>query len=118
MTASRKSVEDETSVDDRVRKRLEFSRALVRAGYDDVLTLERESAGELLSPSRLELIDRLRQGSVESVRALAAELDRDKAGVSRDLKLLAEHDVIEYEDRGRSKVPALKHETVVVEPVV
>lgn len=97
---------------------MEFSRALVREGYDDVLTLSRETAGELLSPGRLEIVDRLREGTVESVRALATELDRDKAGVSRDLKLLAEHDVIEYEDRGRARVPTLEHETVVVEPIV
>lgn len=117
MTVSRDS-QDEHDVDDPVRKRMEFSRALVREGYDDVLTLSRESAGELLAPGRLEIIDRLREGSVESVRALADELDRDKAGVSRDLKLLAEHDVIAYENHGRAKIPTLEHETVVVEPVV
>ena len=95
-----------------------FSRALAGAGYEDVLTLTRESAATLLTEPRLALLDRLRQGGVASVRALADELDRDKAGVSRDLALLAEHDVIEYEVRGRAKVPRLKHETVVVEPVV
>lgn len=103
-------------VDERVRKRMEFSRAL--AGYTDVLTLSRESAGEVLTESRLEILDRLRAGDVPSVRALAGELGRDKAGVSRDLALLAEKDVVEYEETGRVKAPRLKHETVVVEPVL
>lgn len=104
-------------VDERVRKRMEFSRALAGAGYTDVLTLSRESAGEVLTESRLEILDRLRAGDVPSVRALAGELGRDKAGVSRDLALLAEKDVVEYEETGRVKAPRLKHETVVVEPV-
>lgn len=97
---------------------MEFSRALVREGYEDVLTLSQEDATIILGTGRLEIIDRLREGNVGSVRSLADDLGRDKAGVSRDLKLLAEHDIVEYEDRGRAKVPKLKHETVVVEPIV
>jgi predicted transcriptional regulator len=90
---------------------------LADAGHADRLVLSRESAREALTPSRLELLDRLRAGPVASVRALAAELDRDKAGVSRDLKRLAELDVIEYVSAGRAKRPQLKHDTVLVEPV-
>lgn len=116
MTVTEQDASD--GIDDRTRKRMEFSRALVREGYDDVLTISRETARELLGAGRLEIVDRLRDGSVESVRALAEDLGRDKAGVSRDLKTLAEHDVIEYEERGRAKIPTLKHETVVVEPIV
>ncbi|MDZ7700958.1 MAG: hypothetical protein U5J98_02195 [Halobacteriales archaeon] len=88
------------------------------AGYTDTLVLSPESARELLSPARLELLDRLRAGPADSVRSLAAELDRDKAGVSRDLARLAELDVVAYEEAGRAKRPRLKHDTVLVEPVV
>lgn len=102
---------------ERVEARMKLSRSLAREGYDDVLVLSRESGERILSPSRLELLDRLRAGDVESVRSLADDLDRDKAGVSRDLALLAEHDVVEYVDAGRAKVPVLKHDTVVVEPL-
>lgn len=104
--------------DKRAEERLLLSRALSRAGYTDVLVLSRESGQKVLSQPRLEIIERLREGSVESVRGLADELGRDKAGVSRDLKILAERDVIEYEDHGRAKRPRLKHDTVVIEPVV
>lgn len=89
-----------------------------QAGYTDTLVLSRASAREVLTPARIDLLDRLRAGPVDSVRALAAELDRDKAGVSRDLARLAELDVVEYERVGRAKRPRLKHDTVLVEPVV
>ena len=38
--------------------------------------------------------------------------------IQTHLPKLAEHDVIEYADDGRSKAPRLKHRHVVVEPVV
>lgn len=108
--------------DDRPSKRRLFRLALAggplaEAGYDDTLVLSRESASAVLTPSRLELLDRLQAGPVESVRALAAELGRDKAGVSRDLGRLAGLDVVEYESVGRAKRPRLKYDTVLVEPI-
>ena len=109
--------------DDRAAKRRLFRLALAggplaEAGYTDTLVLSRESAREALTPTRVELLDRLREGPVESIRALASELGRDKAGVSRDLTRLAALDIITYEADGRAKRPRLKHDTVLVEPVV
>jgi predicted transcriptional regulator len=111
-----------SSTDPRAEKRQLLTRtlaggALAQAGYTDTLVLSRESAREVLTAPRLELLDRLRSGPVDSVRALADELDRDKGGVSRDLATLAALDVLEYEPAGRAKRPRLKHETVLVEPV-
>lgn len=108
--------------DERVEKRrlLTFALAggpLAQAGYTDVLFLSRESAREVLTGPRLELLDRLRAEPVDSVRALATELDRDKGGVSRDLAHLAALDIVEYERAGRAKRPRLKHDTVLVEPI-
>jgi predicted transcriptional regulator len=91
---------------------------LAGAGYRDTLVLSRESARQVLTGPRLAVLDRLRQAPPESVRALAADLDRDKAGVSRDLARLAALDVVEYESAGRAKRPRLKHDTVLVEPLI
>ena len=107
---------------DLAEKRRLFLRALAggplgRAGATDTLVLSRESARTVLTEPRLAVLDRLRTGPADSVRALAAELGRDKAGVSRDLSLLAALDVVEYEAAGRAKRPRLKHHTVLVEPV-
>ena len=112
----------DTSTDDRIDERIEarrrLSRVLTSAGYPDVLTLSRESGREVLTGPRMEILDALEADDPPSVRALAGLLGRDKAAVSRDLKVLAGHDVVEYESDGRAKAPRLKHETVVIEPVV
>jgi len=107
----------------RALKRRLLSRALAGGpfadlGATDTLVVSRGTARLLLTDARLRLLDRLRAGPVESVRALAAELDRDKAGVSRDLALLADLDVVAFERDGRAKRPRLVHDTILVEPVV
>lgn len=72
----------------------------------------------MLTEKRNELLDRLREGEVKSVRDLARQLERDKSSVSRDLSLLAQHDLIEYQHDGSRKIPSIKHETVIIEPIV
>lgn len=55
--------------------------------------------------------------SLTSIRALAAELDRDDGQVGRDLYTLAEHALVTLEQEGRGKQPVCTAETVVVEPI-
>lgn len=116
MTASDSTVD--ASEADRIGRRMRLSRSLTREGYSDVLVLSRDSGREALTASRIEILDYLGEEEPPSVRALARALGRDKGGVSRDLKVLAERDVVSYEDDGRAKAPRLKHETVLVEPLV
>ena len=116
---------DEPS-DGRITERLlqqeEFATDLNARGYTNVLVLRRENGRDVLTDSRLELIEHLeRHGDeVESVSQLARELERDKGAVSKDLRRLAELDIIEYEGDGdgEAKRPLLKHRHVVIEPVV
>ena len=42
----------------------------------------------------------------------------DEGVVSRDLRELADLDVVEHAENGRATAPRLKHRHVVVEPVV
>lgn len=100
------------------QKKAEMTRALVEAGYDDVLMLDRDTARSVLTEKRQELLDRIAKGDVRSVRGLADDLDRDKGAVSRDLDRLFEYDLIEYEQDGTRKIPTVKHDTVVVEPIL
>ncbi|ESP88010.1 HVO_A0114 family putative DNA-binding protein [Candidatus Halobonum tyrrellensis] len=95
----------------------EFARRLARAGYEDFLILDREQAVEVLTDRREQLVDAIRREDPESITALAAAVDRDVAAVHRDLELLVEHSVVEYETDGARKAPRLKHERVFVEPV-
>lgn len=102
----------------RTEKRAKIARALAEEGFEDVYVLDRESAERVLTTKRTELLDRVRDEKVKSVRSLARTLNRDKGSVSRDLEILARHDLVEFREDGTRKIPAIKHETVIVEPVV
>lgn len=99
-----------------------FADDLNAQGYTDVLVLRRESGRDVLTDARLTILDFLVRhgGEVESVSDLARSLDRDKGATSKDLRRLAELDVIDYEGEGEgeAKRPVLKHDSVVIEPVV
>jgi len=101
----------------RVERRKQMARALARGGMNDVQVLSHESAARVLTPKRRELVEVLRGETVESVRDLARHVERDKGQVSRDLEILAEHGVVDFEEEGRAKRPYLQHEHVVVEPI-
>lgn len=106
------------SEEDRVDRRADMARALARGGMEGVQVLSLETAQEVLTPKRYEIVDLLSREDVDSVRGLARRLDRDKAQVSRDLAALAEHSIITYDDEGRSKTPRLVQEHIVIEPLV
>jgi predicted transcriptional regulator len=112
----------ESPVAERLLQQDEFAADLNAQGYTDLLVLRRESGRDLLTESRLELVQHLNQhgSTVDSVSDLARQLDRDKGAVSKDLNRLAELDVVEYEGSGdgTAKRPRLKHDHVVIEPVV
>lgn len=97
---------------------LEFARRLTEAGIVNFLLIDLETAKSVLTDRRMELLETIRDEEVESVTDLADGLGRDKAAVSRDLDLLFEQDLIVYEREGSRKIPKLKHETVVVEPLL
>lgn len=105
-------------LDPRLEFRATFSEALTQHGFPDTLVLARERAGDIFHERRIEILDYLNEHNPQSVRALAEELDYDKGVISRDLQKLADIDVIEYVEDGRAKAPRLKHNHVVVEPVV
>lgn len=99
-------------------RRLEFMRLLAEAGFSsNFLVIDLDTAKSVLTDRRMELLETVRDEAVESVTDLAERLGRDKAAVSRDLDLLFEQDMIVYERDGSRKIPRLKHETVVVEPL-
>lgn len=102
------------SRDGRVPTMLE---ALAKAGYDDVLVLDRESVGFVFTDRRTELVELIEDGEGLSVGEIAEALDREQSAVSRDLDVLFEYSVIDYEREGRRKIPFLRHETILQEPL-
>lgn len=99
-------------------RRTAFLRALAEAGIVDTLVLRRETAESVLTEKRMELLEEVAAGEVESVRDLARRVDRDVSIVSRDLDVLFEAGVIAFEEDGRAKRPVLARENVLVEPLV
>lgn len=101
-------------------RKAEFVKRLTRAGYEDFLVLERDTAEQALTHRRLELLDTLSgsEGNVDSITDLAERLNRDVAAVHRDIDTLFEFGPITYQSDGGRKRPQLKHEHVFVEPVM
>ena len=102
----------------RLHERATLARTLALAGIKDVLVIDRGSAVKVLTERRQELLQEIRDGDVDSVRGLARALDRDVAAVSRDVDLLLENDVLEYETEGKRRIPRLKHTAVIPEPII
>ncbi len=97
---------------------VDFIRALSKGGLNDVHVIRRETAERVLTPERERLLETVANEDISSVRDLARQLDRNVSVVSRDLDVLFEADIINFEKDGRAKKPVMAHDHVVVEPLV
>lgn len=105
-------------IDDHDGKVATIVRALADAGHTDVLVLDQDASRDVLTDRRQELIRAIEATNDVSVTGLADRLNRDKSAVSRDLSLLFEYDIVEFDTAGQRKIPSLKHDTVLHEPLV
>ena len=103
---------------EKVSGRLDVARSKEEDGEKDVLVLRFETAEEVLTPKRRELISSLQNNDIGSVTELSELVDRDLGRVSKDLKKLYEADVIEFRKDGNSKVPEIKHDRIDFEPIM
>jgi len=76
---------------------------------------DRSRVRQLLTDRRMELLEAVMEHPPESMRRLADRLDRDIHDVHNDLHLLAEYDIIHFEEDGRAKKPYVPYDTVRVE---
>ena len=76
---------------------------------------ERAQLRQLLTDRRMELLEAVMETPPASIRALADRLDRDVHDVHDDLHLLAEYDIIYFEENGRAKKPYVPYDTVRLE---
>lgn len=83
----------------------QYLHQLITTAVADGITLRSETVDEILTPKRLELLDRIATEDLDSVRDLARQLDRHPSIVSRDLDRLFDAGVIEFERDGRAKRP-------------
>ena len=117
--SARGQIMSQTKESNRANPRAEYLQWLAKSGRSDVITLRRETAEQVLTEKRVELIEHLASDEdISSVRDLARHLERDVSIVSRDLDVLFEAGVVEYEQDGRAKQPVLTHENILIEPVL
>lgn len=77
-----------------------------------VFVLTDEELHQLFTRERLRLLRALKEKEYESVTVLSEHLGRDKAAVTRDLKLLERHGLVRLEKEGRRVRPRLDKEGV------
>ncbi|MFB6100884.1 MAG: helix-turn-helix domain-containing protein [Candidatus Nanohalobium sp.] len=97
---------------------LQFVKDLSDKGYDDILVLKQETVQKVLTEKRTELLEHIKEKEPESVRELARRVDRDPGQVSKDLKVLYESELVEFEEKKGKKAPRIRHRNVFPEPVI
>jgi len=76
---------------------------------------DRAQLRKLLTDWRMELLEAVMEHPPESIRGLADRLDRDVHDVHDDLYLLAEYDIVHFEEDGRAKKPHVPYDRVRIE---
>lgn len=78
------------------------------------LALSEEEKKQLLTPKRIQLVKTIRNHDGLSVSELAREVGRDTGAVSRDLKVLSDHEVIELSRSGHRKEATVAASHIVI----
>lgn len=68
----------------------------------------------LLTDRRVELLRSIMTERPDSIRQLADRLDRDVKTVHDDLQILADYDIVHFEQAGRAKRPFVPYDTIEV----
>ena len=68
----------------------------------------------LLTDRRLELLRSVMSERPDSIRQLAERVDRDVKSVHDDLQILADYDIVHFEQAGRAKRPFVPYDSIQV----
>ena len=68
----------------------------------------------LLTDRRVELLRSIMTERPDSIRQLAERLDRDVKSIHDDLQVLADYDIVHFEQAGRAKRPFVPYDTIEV----
>ncbi len=69
---------------------------------------------KILSPSRLELIEIIREKDFQSVGEVAKYVNRPVESVSRDLKILSNYGILELVRIGKRKKPVIEKDMLLI----
>jgi hypothetical protein len=96
----------------------DFMKFLTKSDVEDVLVLKRDTFRDVTTPKRTEIIETIQEEEIDSIRGLSRKLDRKVSAVHKDLEVLYESNVINLKEENGSKVPEIKHQNILPEPLV
>jgi predicted HTH transcriptional regulator len=96
----------------------DFMKFLTKSGVEDVLVLKRDTFRDVTTPKRTEIIETIQQEEISSIRGLSRKLDRKVSAVHKDLEVLYESNVIDFRKENGSKIPEIRHQNILPEPLV
>ena len=76
----------------------------------DEVFLTVEELGRILTPRRIELLQKIRELKPSSIKELAEKIGRDFKNVYNDLKVLHGAGFVEFEEDGKSRKPYLPYD--------
>jgi len=76
----------------------------------DEVFLTVEELGRILTPRRIELLQKIRELKPSSIKELAEKIGRDFKNVYNDLKVLRGAGFVEFEEDGKSRKPYLPYD--------
>ena len=82
------------------------------------LWLKPSTFKDLFTDKRLEIVEKLKEDEFESIRDLANSVDREPSAVQKDLKQLFEHAVVDFREESTQKIPELRPDSILVEPIL
>lgn len=93
----------------------DFDEGVNQSGPDVLSFDTAEDVTRILTAKRLELLHKVMDAQVPSIRQLAKELDRNVSDVHGDVELLKEYGIIELRKEGRSKRPVVPYDEISIE---
>jgi len=91
-----------------------FSGKLSGTEAVDEIFLTVEELGRILTPRRIELLQKIRELNPASIKELAEKVGRDFKNVYSDLKVLHAAGLVEFKEKGRSRKPYLPYNELVI----
>lgn len=107
----KRTVETGASVSRRSRSSSKYPFPKDKTFLIDLDDMDRAS---VLTPKRLEILSVLRKGDIKSVSELARKTERRLDAVSHDLRILSDHNLIEFERSGRTKKPMIVKDFIIM----
>ncbi len=82
--------------------------------FPDNTLISLPSSTSLFTKKRLELIEQIKSKNPQSVQELAKITKRAKQAVTRDLKILERFGIIRLEKKGRTAIPIVERQIVIL----